>query len=198
MSEKEQLIEVSKKLKISLKKNNMTMRCFANDVYIHLVEKEASSLELDKHFERFKTAIKRNIEITSLYWYYYEMNFNAPTSVTKESTQAAWEFYVELTSRISTVEIKDSEGSDQAALDSLYALFGIWRELIKRHGKKSLYFFKFSNRFINNDLRSVTTKWHRHINDKNFDTNEFRIDLKDLQKSAKKLAFKIEKVFLSI
>ena len=46
---------------------------------------------------------------------------------------AAWEMYIELMTRCATRKLKDDEGDNQEALDSLHELFGITREILKKY-----------------------------------------------------------------
>jgi hypothetical protein len=48
--------------------------------------------------------------------------------------RAAWEFYVELMTRISVVPLPAGEGLLREALASLYSLFGTTRDILRRHG----------------------------------------------------------------
>ncbi|GAA3535546.1 hypothetical protein GCM10022222_18960 [Amycolatopsis ultiminotia] len=48
--------------------------------------------------------------------------------------KAAWELYVELSTRISVVPLGRDEGLARGALTSLYTLFGSTREILRKHG----------------------------------------------------------------
>src|SRR5262245_37049443 len=48
--------------------------------------------------------------------------------------QAAWELYIELVTRVPVAELHTEEGSLREALSSLYALFTITRDILRRHG----------------------------------------------------------------
>ncbi len=52
----------------------------------------------------------------------------------KEEQRAAWEMYVELITRISTVELGPEEGLLREALTSLYSLFATTRTILREHG----------------------------------------------------------------
>ena len=51
-----------------------------------------------------------------------------------EERKAAWELYIEFVTRISVVELKSGEGILREALNSLYSLFGITREILRKYG----------------------------------------------------------------
>jgi len=77
---------------------------------------------------------------------------------------AAWKLYVELNTRIATQELHPSEGLLREALSSLYALFGITRQILKEagpevaQGNESLGFYAME--ILNQVLRPVLAKWH--------------------------------------
>src|SRR3954464_14153058 len=52
----------------------------------------------------------------------------------EDERRAAWELYVELATRISVVPLKPSEGLLREALSSLYSLFDITRDILRRYG----------------------------------------------------------------
>lgn len=47
---------------------------------------------------------------------------------------AAWELYVELVTRVAVVPLPNDRGLDREALNSMHALFGIHREILRRYG----------------------------------------------------------------
>jgi len=47
---------------------------------------------------------------------------------------ASWELYVELITRVAVVPLQPGEGLLGEALASLYSLFGVTREVLRRHG----------------------------------------------------------------
>jgi predicted PilT family ATPase len=81
---------------------------------------------------------------------------------------AAWELYVELVTRISVVELKDKEGILREALNSLYSVFQITREILRKYGpevaiplkKDEFSFGKLAIMILNYQLRPFLTKWH--------------------------------------
>lgn len=85
-----------------------------------------------------------------------------------EERKAAWELYIELVTRISVVELKSGEGILREALNSLYSLFGITREILRKYGpdiakpgKNNEYSFgKLSISILNYQLRPLLSKWH--------------------------------------
>ena len=81
---------------------------------------------------------------------------------------AAWELYVELVTRISVVELKDKEGILREALNSIYSIFQIAREILRKYGpdvaipreENEYSFGKLAIIILNYQLRPFLTKWH--------------------------------------
>jgi hypothetical protein len=78
---------------------------------------------------------------------------------------AAWELYVELTTRISVQELKDDEGLVREALSSLYSLFNITRGILRKagpgvakNGSNSLGAVAIA--VLNIGMRPFLSKWH--------------------------------------
>ena len=78
---------------------------------------------------------------------------------------AAWELYVELTTRISVQELKDDEGLVREALSSLYSLFNITRGILRKagpgvakNGSNSLGAVAIA--VLNVGMRPFLSKWH--------------------------------------
>jgi hypothetical protein len=86
----------------------------------------------------------------------------------KDEQKAAWEMYVELVTRISVVELREDQGLLREALSSLYSLFGITRDILKRYGPgvampkrmDGISFGYLAVVVLNNVLRPVLAKWH--------------------------------------
>jgi hypothetical protein len=98
---------------------------------------------------------------------------------------AAWDLYVELLTRIATQKLPNEDGDEQAALDSIYTLFSITRETLKKHGAGAGAFAKIAIPVLNQVLRPFTARWHRLMLAKAFDSLEqrkvFRTELGELQ-----------------
>ena len=74
---------------------------------------------------------------------------------------AAWELYIELLTRILTQRLPCGSGDEQVALDSVYALFPLTRELLRRHGREATRFGKIAIPVLNQIVRPFTARWHR-------------------------------------
>lgn len=78
--------------------------------------------------------------------------------------RAAWELYVELRTRISTVEMADDEGLDREALVSLYELFQTTRATLKQHGPavgaREDSVGGIALTVLDKGLRPFLTEWH--------------------------------------
>lgn len=102
-----------------------------------------------------------------------------------EDKDAAWELYIELLTRITTQPLPEDVGDEQAALDSVYALFGLTRDAIKRHGRHANEFTKIAIVILNQIVRPFTAKWHKKSLEGAFEDEtlraEFRRELVDIQ-----------------
>ncbi len=100
---------------------------------------------------------------------------------------AAWELYIELLTRIATQHLHPDHGDEETALRSIYSLFGLTREVIKRQGRQCVEFTKIAVVILNQIVRPFTAKWHKLSIHKAFDDPKkcevFRKELGDLQVS---------------
>jgi len=87
--------------------------------------------------------------------------------------QAAWEMYVELATRISTVKLQKGEGLLREALSSLHSLFLTTREILKKYGPSiatpgepnDTTFGHLAIGILNKVLRPTLAKWHPELLD---------------------------------
>ena len=89
--------------------------------------------------------------------------------------KAAWELYIELITRVTVVELKESKGILREALNSIYTLFETTREVLKRYGPKlakydlqnakNLNLGIVSVSMLNYVLRPFLTQWHPLLED---------------------------------
>ncbi len=105
-----------------------------------------------------------------------KVNFNLPYiggiegiwEPDESERNAAWELYIELITRISVAELKPDEGLLREALTSLYHLFGITRDILRKYGssvarpKNDSYisFGYLAVAILNIVLRPFLSKWH--------------------------------------
>ncbi len=98
---------------------------------------------------------------------------------------AAWEMYVELLTRIATQPLPEPHGDEGTALESVFKLFEITRQVIKRHGWRCIEFTKIAVVVLNQIIRPFTARWHRLSLQGAFDDPEqcvqFRQELAELQ-----------------
>ena len=98
---------------------------------------------------------------------------------------AAWDLYVEMLTRITTQPLPDEHGDEMTALQSVYQLFGLTREIIKRRGRACQKFTMLAVVVLNQIVRPFTAKWHRLSIAGAFKDpsrcGEFRSELKALQ-----------------
>lgn len=111
--------------------------------------------------------------------------------------KAAWELYVELSTRIVTRRLPPGCGDEKAALDSVHALFPITREILRRHGKKAVKFHKIAISILD-QVRPFTAKWHKESLSGAFDDGgkrqEFRTELGALQEYMRKRSRELEEI----
>lgn len=102
-----------------------------------------------------------------------------------KDSEAAWEMYVELLTRIATQPLPNDSGIEATALDSVYSLFGITRDILRKYGKDSIGFAKIAIIILNQVIRPFTARWHKLSVEGAFqDPNQvsiFRSELQDLQ-----------------
>lgn len=83
--------------------------------------------------------------------------------------RAAWRLYVELNTRTTTQELAGTRGLLRGALDSLHAVFGITRGILKEAGPavaqtpESLGFYAME--ILNQVIRPVLDVWHPALSD---------------------------------
>ena len=98
---------------------------------------------------------------------------------------AAWELYVELLTRITTQRLLPEDGDEKTALDSVFALFTITRDILKRHGSGCIEFSKLAIPVLNQIIRPFTARWHKRALAGAFENAEqraaFRTELAQLQ-----------------
>ena len=98
---------------------------------------------------------------------------------------AAWELYIELLTRITTQYLPPDHGDEETALKSIYSLFGLTREVIKRQGRHCIEFTKIAIVILNQIVRPFTAKWHKLSIQKAFSDRKqckvFRDELAKLQ-----------------
>jgi TIR domain len=81
---------------------------------------------------------------------------------------AAWELYIELVTRVPVAALASDEGLLREALSSLYAIFTITRDILRKHGPLiakpkqggELSFGYIAIAVLNNVLRPILAKWH--------------------------------------
>jgi len=104
-----------------------------------------------------------------------------------EDRDAAWELYVELLTRITTQPLASEHGDEATALESIHRVFGLTRDVIKRHGRQSIEFTKIAIVMLNQKIRPFTAKWHELIIEGAFEDLsqciQFRKELEDLRQT---------------
>ncbi|MGB0833587.1 MAG: hypothetical protein ACPGR2_03635 [Psychrobium sp.] len=102
-----------------------------------------------------------------------------------EDKAAAWELYIELLTRVTTQSLHIEHGDENAALSSIYSIFGITRDVMKNNGRHCIEFTKIAVVVLNQVVRPFTAKWHGLSVKGAFDDpercTEFRAELEVLQ-----------------
>ncbi len=188
---------ITSNLKRNLEEVGVKLVCFLDDFYLNSVNASACSGDLHDHRERFKTSSKRNAEVAALYSAYFSSNYLGLEIVSKEGRDAAWELKVELSTRVSSVELVNGTGCDKTALSSLHSLFDTWRLILRDKGVESLQFLNHSKVYFDDTLRPFTTKWHTALNDSPDQSESFRCELATLQIETSRYCKSLEDDFLS-
>ncbi len=84
----------------------------------------------------------------------------ADISLQEADREAAWKLYVELLTRITTQALPTDSGDEEAALTSIYSLFGTTRQVLKEQGKGCVECTKLAVIVLNQIARPFTAKWH--------------------------------------
>lgn len=101
-----------------------------------------------------------------------------------EDKTAAWELYVELITRVATQDLDPDESDEAAALKSVYELFPLTRDTIKRNGRYCINFTRIAVVVLNQKVRPFTAKWHPRVLAGPLDAaarRQFRTELASLQ-----------------
>lgn len=92
---------------------------------------------------------------------------------------AAWDLYVELLTRVTTQPLANNYGVEKAALNSVFSLFQVTRDTLKKHGRASIEFTRISVIMLNQIIRPFTAKWHLKISENNSLPNELRFEFRE-------------------
>jgi len=98
---------------------------------------------------------------------------------------AAWELYTELLTRVTTQYLQPEHGDEKRALESIYEIFPLTREIVRRNGRQCIEFSKIGIVVLNQVIRPFTAKWHGLSLQGAFENpkscEEFRKELRALQ-----------------
>lgn len=145
-------------------------------------------MKLAKWFENWDlTGLKIKTPILEMEW--------APQEADKD---AAWDMYVELLTRITTQPLSGADGLEKTALESIYSIFGITREIIKSHGRDCVGFARIAIIILNQIIRPFTAKWHKLSANDAFDDESqciaFRKELSVLQEKLTNYSIMLSKI----
>jgi hypothetical protein len=145
----------------------LTQKKFADDYYCYVTGKSnIDEFELEAHFDRFKSRIKkgadtRSPEIISSYLRFFKDKYCKDGTHSPSDRDAAWSMYVELDTRIATNEF--THGDTESALSSLAAIFSMHRDISKQHGHRCRRYYALTSKSLNKQLRPFTSKYHEQI-----------------------------------
>lgn len=89
----------------------------------------------------------------------------AEWEINRNEKEAAWYLYIELLTRVATQPLQEEEGCERSALDSIYSLFPVTRNILKEKGRECIKFSCVAILFLNQVARPFTSKWHRLSNE---------------------------------
>ena len=114
----------------------------------------------------------------------------AEFSFDQADRDAAWDLYVEMLTRIVTQPLPSHAGDEQTALQSVYSLFPITRQILRDRGRSAIAFSKIAVPVLNQVIRPFTSKWHKAQLQGAFAHNDhchmFRCELALLQQELRK------------
>lgn len=89
--------------------------------------------------------------------------------VDEAQQKAAWALYVELATRVASVELEPGMGSAREALNSLHSIFGMTRAVLREAGpgaaKGPNSVGPIAIDILNKGLRPFVVKWHSRLSD---------------------------------
>ncbi len=137
-------------------------------------------MKLKKWLENWDmTSLKINLK-------FLEMEFQP----NDEDKEAAWELYIEMLTRVASQGLDPAEGDERTALESIFSLFSITREIARRKGRHCAEFTKIAIVVLNQVIRPFSAKWHSLAVKGGLEDSEtsiqFRSELKKLQASLRK------------
>ena len=133
-------------------------------------------MKWEKWLERWgMTSLKINFKFLEMQW-----------EPKDEDKNAAWELYIEMLTRTATQYLEPEHGDEKTALDSIFKLFSLTRNIIKSHKRDCIEFAKIAIIILNQKIRPFTAKWHKEMLSDAFKSKEkckiFREELALLQK----------------
>lgn len=119
-----------------------------------------------KKYSQSRTKELKSLAKTSLSIDSAEANVAGQKLILRANVEqkAAWRLYVEISTRVATQPLKANQGLLREALNSLYKLFDVTREILKEAGpevaqsNESLGYYSMA--ILNDVLRPFLTKWH--------------------------------------
>lgn len=110
---------------------------------------------------------------------------SAEFNPSQDDMTAAWLLYIELITRVTTQQLLPDHGDEKSALNSIYQIFPLTREILKTQGHNCEEFTRIAIVVLNQVVRPFTAKWHKvFVDNSKLDvgmSKEFRDELEGLQ-----------------
>lgn len=178
------VVDLCNKLEEKLKTSGVPKKDFFTNCFYYFHNKENKG-SLESYLNRNKISKLRKQKDPDkiiLFLYFFENHFGKKSKNHQEDNKnAAFNFYIELSSRVTTIALEKNSGCNRSALKSIYSLFQNQRDICHFYGESCIQFQKSSNQFLTKHIRPFTTKWHPQIESDNYDCITFRKELSELQ-----------------
>lgn len=179
-------------LKVALKEQGISQAAFIRQYYLDEIEPNADADVIGLHLERFKKITDAAPERIVPYGNYFIQKYRKDGTYTQADRSAAWEMWIELDTRVTTLPLNEEDGVDQSALTSIYQLFQIHRDLAKRHGPNCKGYYQLAKDYFENNIRPFTAKWHKQLDEGK--SADFRDELSQLQEQLNEFKNKLEEI----
>jgi hypothetical protein len=165
------------------------IRDAADMVYLDTVDKNANKDDLDRHHDMFKKKLThQRPDDPCAYLYYFQHKLDGEV-FHDAAKKAAYDFIIEIKTRVTFIKLIG--GTEERALESVYELFEHFRSISKKYGLPASEFFKLFNPYVNETLRTFTSKWHGSLSEEK--RVIFRDELEQLRLETKSFLKKTEK-----
>lgn len=185
-----------REFKRELQQAGMTLKDFSHWYSDFVSQGEAELEDAEKLYQKLDKQLsdppKRDKVTFCNYLTFFKAFYLKDNLYHKADRDAAWQFFVQLNTRIATKRLPDDQGQDKAALESLASLFEKDRAIREANGPLAKKYRKLVDQYFDRYLRPFTSKWHRLLSDEN--SQLFREELTNLQAHLKELCTILEQI----